>query len=278
MTLRISSGSSRHTGSLLTFFTVILLAGIGACSRASNAPQGMAFIPAGEFLMGSDEIDTEGKGTEFGFVKPMYLDEHPLHKVHLKAYFIDINAVTNAQYRQFLLQTGINAPKNWKTGDVPPGRDDYPVTALDWGEADRYCRWRGARLPTEAEWEKAARGTDGRRYPWGNDFDPKRANTGDTGIGDLTPVGRFEEGKSPYGIHDMAGNVWQWTADWYAPYPGSDFTSRDYGQQFKVLRGGSWGGIGHYAIPYFYRTSHRFYTDPRESFSDIGFRCAKDAR
>lgn len=236
----------------------------------------MVLIPAGEFIMGSDRVDTEGKGAEFGTVKPWYMDEHPQHKVYLTAYYIDQHEVTNAQYKDFVEATGAAPPQGWREGRIPNGREDLPVTYVNWYEADRFCRWRGKRLPTEAEWEKAARGTDGREYPWGNEFDPTKANTGDTGIGDLSPVGRFEAGKSPYGVYDMAGNAWEWTADWYKPYPGSDYKNEAFGEKNKVLRGSSWGGTGHYAIPYFYRASYRLYTTPEERFHDAGFRCARD--
>jgi formylglycine-generating enzyme required for sulfatase activity len=248
------------------------------CFKNSAPPEGMVLIPAGEFIMGSDKVDTEGKGAEFGTVKPWYLDEHPQHKVFLPGYFMDKYEVTLAAYKSFVDATGSRAPENWTSGKVPAGRDNYPVTFVNWYDAERYCRWAGKRLPSEAEWEKAARGTDGRDYPWGNEFDPAKANTGDTGISDLTAVGRFEAGKSPYGVYDMAGNVWEWTADWYKPYPGSDYTSDMFGEKVKVLRGSSWGGMGHYAIPYFYRTSYRFYINPEGAFPDAGFRCAKDLK
>lgn len=236
----------------------------------------MVLIPAGEFIMGSDNVDTEGKGAEFGTVKPFYLDEHPQHRVYLPNYFMDKYEVTNAAYKTFVDDTVSRPLKNWPDGRIPDGRENYPVTGINWHEAERFCWWSGKRLPTEAEWEKAARGTDGRDYPWGNEFDATRANTGETGTGGLTPVGRFETGRSPYGVYDMAGNVWEFTSDWYKPYPGSDSMSETFGEKFKVIRGNSWGGMGHYSIPYFYRTAFRFYTDPKGTFPDTGFRCAKD--
>jgi formylglycine-generating enzyme required for sulfatase activity len=257
------------------FIGLLIAAG---CLKNQTPPQGMILIPAGEFLMGSDKVDTEGKGTEFGTIKPWYLDEHPQHKASLPNYFIDKFEVTNAAYKQFVDATSSRAPENWPSGGIPPGRDNYPVSYVNWHDAERFCKWAGKHLPTEAEWEKAARGTDGRDYPWGNEFDSTKANTGDSGIGDLTPVGKFEAGKSPYGVYDMSGNVWEWTADWYKPYPGSDYTSDAFGEKFKILRGSSWGGMGHYAIPYFYRTSYRFYINPDGAFPDAGFRCAKDLK
>lgn len=256
---------------------LLILAMTGCAKTGDLTPQGMVLIPAGHFIMGSDRQDTEGKSSEFGMAKPLYLDEHPERRIFLPAYFIDIYEVTNGQYREFVEATRSRYPSSWSNNRIPPHRDNYPVTDVNWYDAARYCAWRGARLPTEAEWEKAARGSEGLEYPWGNEFDSQKANAGDTGIRDLAPVGTFDSGKSPYGIYDMAGNVWEWTQDWYQPYPGNQYHSEDYGEKFKILRGSSWGGIGHYALAYFYRAAHRFYAVPEQGFSDAGIRCAKNA-
>jgi sulfatase modifying factor 1 len=190
--------------------------------------QQMVLVPAGDFLMGSNRD------------RP---DEQPEHRVYLDAFQIDRFEVTNAQYRRFAEAAGRAFPPYWENGVYPPGREDYPVVGVSWAEADAYCRWAGKRLPTEAEWEKACRGTDGRTYPWGSRWDADRLNVdltrhvprseGDevfkwqdawTLLGTspasrtrpgLRPVGSYAAGASPYGMLDASGNASEWVADWY---------------------------------------------------------------
>jgi formylglycine-generating enzyme required for sulfatase activity len=242
---------------------------------APEPPEGMVLIPAGPFVMGSDKEDTEGRAQEFGAMKPWYLDEHPRQVVNLPSYFIDRTEVTNGQYLLYLRATGAPVPKGWGSANTAPEARDRPVTGVNWFEADRFCRWLGKRLPTEAEWEKAARGPDGREFPWGDTFDPQKGNTGATRLGSVMPVGHFPEGASPYGVLDMVGNVWEWTDSWYRAYPGATYHSDDFGETYKVIRGGGWGGVGHYTLEQFYRAAYRFYIDPSIGFNDAGFRCAK---
>jgi formylglycine-generating enzyme required for sulfatase activity len=162
----------------------------------------MILIPAGEFIMGSPE----GEGDD---------DEHPQHNVFLNAFYIDKYEVTNAQYKQFMDATGHKAPGYWDNERV--NQPNQPVVGVTWHDAVAYARWAGKRLPTEAEWEKAARGIDGRKYPWGNEWDGSKWSSGSGSVvyKSAAPVGSFPEGTSSYGVMDMAGNVWEWCADWY---------------------------------------------------------------
>jgi formylglycine-generating enzyme required for sulfatase activity len=216
----------------------------------------MVLVPAGAFLMGSDDAD----------------DEKPRHQVVLDGFYIEVYEVTNALYKQFVQATGRVAAASSKDQRVNP--DAQPVVGVSWHDADAYCRWAGKRLPTEAEWEKAARGTDGRKYPWGDQWDASRANSAEGGLGKTSPVGSYPAGVGPYGAHDMAGNVREWVADWYeAEYykrsPERNPKGPDSGLM-RVLRGGSW-----YYGPVYLRAAGRYDLTPDFRNDGIGFRCAR---
>jgi formylglycine-generating enzyme required for sulfatase activity len=235
----------------------------GRMAVAPLPDRSMVRVPAGEFMMGSSGGDP---------------DELPVHKVYVDAFFMDKHQVVVAQYARFLEATHHERPADWTVMNKPYNQN-RPVANVNWAEADAYCKWAGKRLVTEAEWEKAARGTDGRIYPWGNE-PPTRfhANSGKevwSNHSALTPVGTFEEGKSPYGVYDMAGNVWEWVADWYdqgyyKTSPLKNPTGPSKGE-YKVIRGGSWGSNGITDL----RSSDRETHLPSFQGFGTGFRCAK---
>ncbi len=236
-------------------------------SRFGAAPGEMVLIPAGEFIMGSDS---------------RLSDEGPEHRVSLGDYYIDKYEVTNLQYRAFIEASGRRSPGHFRNRSYPPGKADHPVTFVSWFDARDYCHWAGKRLPTEQEWEKAARGSEGRIFPWGDKFGIERANTPVRWEtlkrqGDTTPVGAFPGGVSPYGLYDMSGNVWEWTSSWYLPHPGNKHKSENFGKIYKVLKGGSWWDCSFYRCGISAPTFNRSFFNPRVKNSSFGFRCAKDA-
>jgi len=221
----------------------------------------MILIPAGTFVMGDDR-----------FKKAV----RPRHEMYLDAFYIDAYDVTNAHYKMFVDTTGRRPlPSHWQSGSYPVSKENHPVTFVSWFDANDYCHWIGKRLSSEAEWEKAARGTDGRIYPWGNELDKTKANVPYLKIGDTTPVDRFEQGKSPYGVYDMAGNVFQWTADWFKSYAGNDFLHPNFGGMFRVLRGGSYYDCSYYHCGPSFPAYNRIALTPETRAISLGFRCAK---
>ena len=203
-------------------------------------------------------------------------DEKPSHTVYLDAFYIDRYPVTNAEYKKFVDATHHPPPEHWKSGKIPPGKENHPVVNVSWNDAVAYAQWVGARLPTEAEWEKAASWDDIKKekrvYPWGNDFDASKCNTSESGIGDTTPVGKYSpQGDSFYGVADMAGNVSEWCADWYDENyyknsPAQNPKGPD-SRQYRVLRGGAF-----YDKSYGVRAAYRYGGYPDLRGGDRGFR------
>ena len=275
MKLPVHPSRHRKISHIIIFFGVCLF--LLSCT---SPPAGMVWIPSGPFTMGSDEKDVQGRSVDLGLTKPWFQDEAPAHTVTLPGFYLDRTEVTNQDFAAFVRARRAQTPGSWKAEGYPSGEDRYPVTDVTWYQVSAYCLWAGKRLPTEPEWEKAARGSNGLRYPWGNEFDSRKANLLSNGP---RPVGSFIQGESPYHVQDLVGNVWEWTSDWYLPYPGNTVPSDNYGQRFKVIRGKSWThGFGHQSVnegleitAHESRTSYRLYFDPAFSFGDLGFRCAK---
>lgn len=223
----------------------------------------MIFVPAGEFTMGSNT----GRS-----------DEQPVHRVHLDAFWIDQTEVTNAMYAKCVADGDCDSPSSSSsyTHDSyygNPTYDDYPVIYVNWSQAAAYCKWAGRELPTEAQWEKAARGTDGRTYPWGEGINCDKANYTISCVGDTSEVGSYSNGASIYGALDMAGNVWEWVNDWYGDtYYASSPSSNPSGPasgQYRVLRGGSWIWIDGSA-----RSAGHLWFNPTVTAFYLGFRCS----
>ncbi|MFQ5455239.1 MAG: formylglycine-generating enzyme family protein [Nitrospirota bacterium] len=226
-------------------------------------PDEMVFIPSGWFTMGSS-VDDGKVGLEIG------ADTIPRHRVYTRAFYIDKYEVSVKKYLKFIQSTGRTGPSSWTYEGLPENETDQPVIGVTWYDADAYCKWAGKRLPTEEEWEKAARGEDGRMWPWGDDFTKGNANTLVSGIIWVVPVDSYPESVSPYGLFNMAGNAGEWTDSWYTAYPDSPVIKRKtFGKKYRVARGGSWDAPKDFA-----RTTHRTALMPTLGQPSFGFRCA----
>lgn len=231
-------------------------------STSGDNPQGetmnsMILIPEGDFIMGANTGN---------------MDNRPAHRVHTEAYYIDKYLVTNKDYKLFVDATHHATPARWTTNNYPEGEGDYPVTFVNWYDASAYAAWAGKRLPTEAEWERAARGDKGFTYPWGNTWDSSKLNM-EYKYARTTPVNKFPEGISPYGCYDMSGNLFQWTSSAYYKYRNSPAHPEMFRMGYYVLRGGSWKSDKFTAMSF-----SRNPTDPTFRSDFFGFRCVKDAK
>ena len=269
-------------------YTIIYLMLVGMIlSGCESSPKGMVLVPGGNFTMGSDKVDTDQHALKVGLNKPWYADESPSLKLYLKDFYIDKYEVTRLQYYIFCQATDYRPPRIWGGEKFPDGTGNHPVSHVSFYDAAAYAAWAGKRLPTEAEWEKTARGPDHYIYPWGNEFDFSSANVSPSaktkqGRG-LKPVGSFPQGVSFYGTYDMIGNVWEWVWDYYLPYPNSTHEWKEKEKKQLVVRGMSYLGVGHFPKEEYKKVvalkSRANYREHINSFSkkkDVGFRCAKD--
>ena len=264
----ILSGVACLSRSQALFFSLLIL--LPGNPVRSTEPE-MVFIPGGSYLRGrSHDLPDDG----LKWFPTLLKDERPARQILVASFYIDRHEVTNHQYAAFLASTGRDAPYYWSDGKPPRGKEDYPVVNVSWHEAVAYCRWSGKRLPTEAEWEHAARGVrEGLRFPWGSE-EPSRENHARFDVIDGPgQVSRFPV--NDFGLHDMAGNVWEWCSDWY----GREYYSQAPEQNpqgparglYRTLRGGCWADEAK-----FLTCSYRSFARPVERSPTIGFRCAKD--
>lgn len=273
--------------------------------RAASHP-GMVRVEAGPFVMGRTLEEALAEQRDYGGRAEYFTSAVPRRIVDLPAFWIDRTEVTNEQYRAFVHAVGHRtpdeehswaAPYRWIAGAPPAGLEQHPVTLVSFDDAEAFCRWRGLRLPSEEQWEKAARGRDGRRYPWGERYSLSRVAAAGRrserpldGIVAWTewwrrvyrgrmrgnevgtfPVGRFPAGASPYGALDMAGNVFEWVDAFFEPYPGATLPHPEYGQGYRVVRGGDW-----YLDRIYQAAAARLRAPPDHRVPTIGFRCACD--
>ena len=252
-------------GGIIAFTVIIALMGLlglrdsgepGKVLAAGKPPvhENMVFVPAGRFIQGSNDGPPQ---------------ELPVRKVYLDAFRIDRDETSVREWERVRNVTGHRASKY--ANDPTLHRPELPITGISWGDAVAYCKWAGKRLPTEAEWEKAARGTGGRRYPWGGKFDPAKASLGETGP---PPVGSGESGKSPYGARAMSGGVWEWTHDFWGEFyyreaPAKNPQGPPSGF-LHAIKGGSWRNT-----PDQLRAATRFRLDGIIRWKIVGFRCAR---
>ena len=230
---------------------------IGSTMTSEKDDMILVYVPAGEFTMGSDNGDD---------------DEKPVHKVNLDAFWIDQTEVTNALFAKCVQDSDCTQPSDL-TYYIDSNYADHPVVYVSWEAAKAYCAWADRRLPTEAEWEKAARGESAFTYPWGNDTPNNNLLNYNSAVGDTTEVGKYPDGASPYGALDMAGNVWEWVSSLYGPYP---YDATDGREDLSVSgvrerRGGAWPYYGPFSV----RSANRDWTDPRDSYGKLGFRCSR---
>ncbi|MBM3791144.1 MAG: formylglycine-generating enzyme family protein [Acidobacteria bacterium] len=258
-----------------SLFLLALLIGLHGCGQKAEeaaapgetepaapviTPGEMVLIPAGEFILGTNDKDSNA---------------FPEQKVDLPAFWIDKYEVTNMEFQAFAAETGFMGEgdkegKSWRTF-VSFQTAKNPVVYVTYNDASAYCKHAGKRLPTELEWEKAARGAEGSKYPWGEKWEANKSNTYETGYHQPVAIGQFQDDISPFGVHDMLGNVREWTDSWYKAYKGNSIRDPNFGENWRVVRGASSSVYGaRFAL--WIRAAYA-----PGSLYDFGFRCAKDA-
>ena len=257
-----------------------------AQTTAENALEGeMIYIPSGHFLFGTNKKDEMAEALSLGIPKPWYADETPRQKIFLKGFYIDKFEVTNERYKRYVDDLGAAPPENWKKNNFPEGKNKEPVIWVTWFDAANFCQWAKKMLPTEKQWERAAKGTEGNEYPWGNEYKSDIANLSKRAGSKNKPVkvGSFPKSATKEGAHDLVGNVWEWVEDDYRPYKGSTYKNNYYDFGYKILRGHSASDIGHFpgamyanAIKMFARSGYRQFSNPDDRGPDVGFRCASE--
>lgn len=259
----------------LLFLLTLSLFTTSSAHAEKAIPKGMALIEKGVFMMGSKKSMLELKPHDlFNTDRHTLGPENPAHEVYLDPFYIDIYEVTNETYSKYIQETGAKKPKGWNNANF--NGPQQPVVGISWKEAVKFCEWQGKRLPTEAEWEKAARGKRPIKYPWGNaPPDSTKLNYNEE-IKKTTRIGSYEKGKSDFGLYDLSGNASEWVNDWHFPEyylfsPKENPPGPEKGQ-YKVIRGGSWRNNAD-DVGLTYRNA----TTPGNRSLAIGFRCAKSS-
>ena len=265
---------------------LVFTANVNANKPQPSSLEGdVIYIPAGYFFFGTNKKDTSGEALSFGLPKPWHIDEGPEQNIFLKSFYIDRYEVTNLRYKVYIDDLNAVPPKHWENNEFPNGQGNFPVVNVTWYDSFNFCQWAEKKLPSEKQWEKAARGKVGNEYPWGKEFHLGYANlsTKPGGRNPITQVGSYPRGATPLGVHDLVGNVWEWVDDDYSPYKGSTYQSKYFGDDLKVLRGQSAKDIGHFsgttylsALKMFARSGYRESSYPDQPALDVGFRCASE--
>ena len=242
---------------LILFFLIVW--SLGACTETSQQKSDMVLIPSGTFTLG---LDPSKEIPSFISDRTSSRNAQPQQKITLNAFYMDIHEVSYGEFLQFKPQAR-----------YAEGRLTYPMQGVSWFEADAYCLWLGKRLPTEFEWEKAARGLEGNLYVWGNEFKRENGNFGKT----VVPPAKQPKDLSEFGISELNGNVSEWTASWYQPYKGSSFKDPNFGEKYKVIRGGAINKREHGFLKEFALLPYRNFAPPQMRSWDTGFRCARSA-